>query len=162
MNPQDTIRAIFTDVRSRLPAEIVAVLNFPEAKPLDKQGFFRWVGRIYGKPTGKIWNASWGLYQIYLGSPPDHQERVGGVNFGFSPKNKSCGGGEHEAAVYEIAEKFCSTHRGFHHGRRGGTWFGFGIDYNRTAVPGFPAERAASDMAELITATFLSLDALRV
>ena len=162
MSPGEIIAAVYAQVQPQLPPGIVSALTFRPAALLDKSEVQRWQGLVFGKQAHKIWYAKGGFYSVRVGPDPSFPRSVGDTGFGFYPDQKPCGSGKHAAAMWDIAQGFRATHPGSRHGQRGGKCFGFGFDYTGSTPLGFPVERAADDLAELIIHTFPTINALVV
>lgn len=162
MNASETIDAVYAGVKSRLPSALASTLKFHPAEDSFKFGVHNTGGRILGKQAGKIWAGRWCFYSVVVGPDQHNMSRVGGVGFGCAVNQKPCGAGRHEAALLEIAGRFCASYPQFHHSTRGKLWLSIATPYCPSTGRDFPVEQAAQDLIALIEGTFPAIDALAV
>lgn len=161
MNASKLIDEVFAELTPQLPPDIKSALKF-QPHEQDKFGVRSTLGIIFGKQRGKIWDRKWCHYALDFGPNRDHANRVGGVGFGCAVNQQTCGKGQHEAKLLEVAASFCKAHPQFHHSPRGSGWLSIATWYPPLSAGGFPVSQAAQDLAVLITSTFAVFDALVV
>lgn len=156
MTPDQQIRAIYDDLRSRLPVPIVERLTFKQPSILAKQGSKILRGQILPLRTKSVFDSTVCFYEVGVGSYS--RRGAAGVGFVCFPRSKKCGSGNHEATVRNLIRNYKAAHPSFDDTSENDSAVVLFNYYPATPSP----TTAAADLAPLIEATFPTLIGLPV